>query len=105
MSFISPPRPDHSLPPLAPANAAPDAKAYFGKESSNLSGEEAWKKNLRGDTAWLGPRPPCYYSGKPPVFGECPGVGADGTITSLPLPVRAWPRTLRVPNRLCFSAC
>merc|ERR1719261_1783966 len=50
---------------------------------------EDWMENLRGgqDDAWLqGDRDVTWYTGQPPVLGECPGVGADGRIRSLPLP-------------------
>lgn len=36
---------------------------------------------------WLaGDRPKDWWTGKPPLSGECPGMGTDGKITSLPLP-------------------
>ena len=47
---------------------------------------EPWRKNLRGDleTALTGPRAEWWWTGRPPQ--DCPGLQADGTLTSLPLP-------------------
>lgn len=48
---------------------------------------EDWMVNLRGDDSWLvGDRNLGWFTGKPPVHGECPGVGADGRLRCLPLP-------------------
>ena len=47
---------------------------------------EPWRKNLRGDLekALTGPRAEWWWTGRPPQ--DCPGIQADGTLTSLPLP-------------------
>ena len=48
---------------------------------------EDWMVNLRGEDSWLkGPRADAWFTGKRPVYGECPGVLPDGTFTSLALP-------------------
>lgn len=39
-----------------------------------------------GDDPLRGPRPASWWTGLPPEPGVCPGVGADGRITSLPQP-------------------
>lgn len=49
--------------------------------------QEEWVSNLRGEHAWLArSRQLDWYTGKPPVYNVCPGVGPDGRIRSLPLP-------------------
>ncbi|GAB4818144.1 hypothetical protein N2152v2_005190 [Parachlorella kessleri] len=51
--------------------------------------EEPWRKNLRGNTELVsgrdGERPDWWWTGAAPVQGT-PGVLADGSITSLPVP-------------------
>ncbi|MGW0392260.1 5-histidylcysteine sulfoxide synthase [Streptomyces sp. NPDC003042] len=49
---------------------------------------EPWEMNVskHGDERLSGPRGPWWFTGRTPVPHECPGVGADGRITSLPLP-------------------
>lgn len=48
------------------------------------SSEEGWRQNLgRSNLTGLRTR---WFTGKEPVYGECPGVRADGSITSLPMP-------------------
>merc|ERR1719502_414685 len=67
--------------------SGPSAASTGGATRSNF---EDWMINLRGgvDDAWLqGPRDlDVWYTGARPLQGECPGVGADGKIRSLPLP-------------------
>jgi 5-histidylcysteine sulfoxide synthase/putative 4-mercaptohistidine N1-methyltranferase len=55
-------------------------------ETQNLPHQEPWRRNLRGnlDGELRGPRPDWWWTGLPPR--RCPGVQADGTLTSLPLP-------------------
>lgn len=47
---------------------------------------EIWRRNLRGDpdSELHGPRPAWWWTGQAPH--ACPGLQADGTLTSLPLP-------------------
>ena len=40
----------------------------------------------KDDPELYGRRPDWWWTGKKPKFGECPGVGADGVITSLAMP-------------------
>jgi len=48
---------------------------------------EDWMVNLRGEDRWLASeRSLDWYTGKAPIAGLCPGVAADGTIHSLPMP-------------------
>jgi hypothetical protein len=49
---------------------------------------EEWKRNLaaHSDKGLVGPRDPWWFTGKRPLPGECPGIGEDGQITSLPMP-------------------
>ena len=48
------------------------------------SSEEGWRQNLgRSNLYSLRSR---WFTGKAPVYGECPGVRDDGTITSLMIP-------------------
>jgi len=58
--------------------------------TTTRSNFEDWMVNLRGgqDDLWLhGPRDlDTWYTGARPIHGECPGVGADGRVRSLPLP-------------------
>lgn len=53
--------------------------------ATNLaSSEEGWRQNLgRSNLTGLRSR---WFTGKEPVYGQCPGVRADGCITSLPMP-------------------
>ncbi len=48
--------------------------------------DEPWKRNLNPqlDSRLTGPRGDWWWTGKPPVAGICPGVDAQGRITSLP---------------------
>lgn len=48
--------------------------------------QEAWTKNLTGEEWLRGDRTHDWYTGKQPIYGECPGVGADGMIRSMPTP-------------------
>ncbi|MBC7545518.1 MAG: 5-histidylcysteine sulfoxide synthase [Candidatus Sericytochromatia bacterium] len=50
--------------------------------------DDAWRQNLSGqDDSWLrGARGDDWWTGKLPLSGQCPGVGPDGRITSLPQP-------------------
>lgn len=48
--------------------------------------EDAWRQNLRGDTTLSGPRLDSWWTGKKPIYGECPGVNIDGIIRPLALP-------------------
>jgi hypothetical protein len=55
----------------------------------SLLEEAHWRVNLRGEaheSALVGRRPASWWTGVPPA--EVAGVQADGTLTSLPLPVR-----------------
>jgi hypothetical protein len=58
--------------------------------ATSRSNFEDWMINLRGGEhdAWLqGPRDVnTWYTGARPILGECPGVGSDGKLRSLPLP-------------------
>lgn len=40
----------------------------------------------KDDPDLYGIRPEWWWTGKKPKFGECPGVGTDGVITSLAMP-------------------
>lgn len=57
--------------------------SYTNDEQNN----EAWHQNIKGDVdaSLRGPRPDWWWTGKAPIFGQCPGVQADGIISSLPL--------------------
>lgn len=50
--------------------------------------DEPWRVNLgrTPDAELVGPRAAWWWTGPVPVAGQCPGVGPDGTLTSLPLP-------------------
>jgi 5-histidylcysteine sulfoxide synthase/putative 4-mercaptohistidine N1-methyltranferase len=56
------------------------------KQNNAPTPTEAWRSNLRGDLdeALSGPRPTWWWTGLSPQ--QCPGLTADGTLTSLPLP-------------------
>jgi len=45
---------------------------------------EPWGHNVRGEEWLSGPRPEWWWTGIPPA--QCPGLRADGTLTSLPMP-------------------
>ena len=55
--------------------------------TTNEPNNEAWHLNLKGDFEALlqEPRSDWWWTGKPPVFGQCPGVNANGIVSSLPL--------------------
>lgn len=54
--------------------------------TTQWNANELWTKNMCGET-WLdGSRDLAWFTGKAPIHGVCPGVGADGVIRSLPLP-------------------
>ena len=65
------------------------------------AGDAVWRRNLRGDAAnaaLQGPRPATWWTGLAPA--DCPGAQPDGTLTSLPLPVRVPARdSRRLPRR------
>jgi 5-histidylcysteine sulfoxide synthase/putative 4-mercaptohistidine N1-methyltranferase len=52
-----------------------------------IEDEQAWQQKLKTqtDTGLLGPRPDWWWTGKPPIPGQCPGVLSNGTLSSLPL--------------------
>lgn len=73
----------------ASAIGSASTPASAAEESiDQLSHREDWMVNLNRECDnWLvGPRSDEWYTGKRPVFGECPGVLEDGTFTSLALP-------------------
>jgi hypothetical protein len=75
----------HSQP-----GAAELAKTAAGldRQGAKAGAEEAvWRANLRGDASLVGRRADSWWTGVRPA--ECAGAQADGTLTSLPLPVRA----------------
>eukprot|EP00043_Microstomoeca_roanoka_P002639 m.39514 g.39514 ORF g.39514 m.39514 type:complete len:861 (-) comp11615_c0_seq1:44-2626(-) len=48
---------------------------------------DSWRINVSGESQNLtGPRQADWWTGKAPVYGQCPGVDADGIIRSLPQP-------------------
>jgi 5-histidylcysteine sulfoxide synthase/putative 4-mercaptohistidine N1-methyltranferase len=52
----------------------------------NLDMESVFSGAAPGDDWLVGPRGAHWWTGAPPLPGHCPGVVADGHITSLPLP-------------------
>eukprot|EP00892_Ulva_mutabilis_P004418 jgi/Ulvmu1/2348/UM013_0196.1 len=65
---------------------------HFQKRSNHntYDQDERWRENIRGEDADFstqpdGSRPAWFWTGKPPT-PETPGMQADGTLTSLPLP-------------------
>jgi len=70
------------------AEAAPAvAVAKEAASGPSRSHFEDWMVNLRGEDRWLAKdRDLDWYTGKPPLRGQCPGVDDDGCIRSLPMP-------------------
>jgi len=65
----------------------PSMPAHQEAPQERLGHFEDWMVNLRGEDSWLASeRWDTWFTGKPPVHGVCPGVSAQGHITSLPLP-------------------
>ena len=75
--------------------ALKDAAAGLDRQGAD-AGDAVWRRNLRGDAAAAtlrGPRPASWWTGLAPAL--CPGVQPDGSLTSLPLPVRLPARAAR----------
>jgi hypothetical protein len=75
--------------------ALKDAAAGLDRQGAD-AGDAVWRRNLRGDAAAAtlrGPRPASWWTGLAPA--ACPGAQPDGTLTSLPLPVRCVARAAR----------
>ena len=62
----------------------PSSSASASAAAEQLSYYEDWMVNLRGEHWLNGPRSDSWFTGKHPE--ECPGLMADGTFTSLPMP-------------------
>ena len=69
---------------LATAGLLNDGLDRQGGQS--LETPAVWRSNLRGDASLLGRRGKSWWTGVAPA--ACPGAQPDGTLTSLPLPVR-----------------
>lgn len=77
---------------LVESSVAPDevVKVHVKQPTTPAPRKEAWQLNLRGaeEEQWLDwPRPASWWTGCEP--GAAHGLQPDGTLTSLPLPVRA----------------
>lgn len=64
-----------------------EARADLNRVGSLTTLDQQWRTNLRGDDSLVGPRPAGWWTGLHPT--ACPGAQSDGTLASLPLPVRA----------------
>ena len=62
------------------------ARADLNRVGSLTTLEQQWRVNLRGDDSLEGPRQQGWWTGLHPSV--CPGAQPDGTLASLPLPVR-----------------
>ncbi|EDQ91201.1 uncharacterized protein MONBRDRAFT_19935 [Monosiga brevicollis MX1] len=62
-------------------------KAAAAAKQGHQAVVESWNVNCNGATDYLvGPRPEQWWTGKPPVYGVCPGVDEDNVIRALAQP-------------------
>ena len=66
------------------ATATIDSGLYRNPNRDLVVNIKGTKKPQEDDYAY--PKQDWFWTGKKPIHGECPGVCADGHMTSLPLP-------------------
>ena len=69
------------------AAAQSSAKTTPSSSHGHQAIVESWAVNCQGLTSGLeGARDASWWTGKAPVYGECPGLAPDGTLRSMPQP-------------------
>ena len=84
------------------ATATIDSGLFRNPNRDLVVNIKGMKKPQDDDYAY--PKQDWFWTGKPPVHGECPGVNGDGHMTSLPLPNCSEVRASVAVARWCREA-